>query len=317
MNRTTSLLPILLLASACASKSTAVRPTAEAATPPGNPIFLWEVRKEGLAKPSYLLGTFHALPAGTQLPARFHEAFDAVERLVVEVDLEKVDPTTAARITFTRGTFLDGDTLDKHLTPETWARVQQTVAELGLPPEVALRMKPWLLAVTIPVLQMQKQGFAESSGVERQLLKRAYGESPKPVLALESMEGQLAVLAGLPTDVQIALLEDAVESSDRAQLDTMVDAWLKGDTVAFEAITFLGAAQRPAMRPFYEAMFDRRNEKMAEQVDALLGEGGPLLVAVGAGHMVGPTGLVKLLQDRGYSVEQVRVIEEPVATAAR
>lgn len=304
--RATKLWPVLLLATACASKG-AVKPTVDA-PPPGKPIFLWEIRKEGLPV-SHLLGTFHALPTGTVLPARFYEAYDAAERLVVEVDVEKVDPTAVARLTFTRGTYPDGDGLDQHLSPELWEKVQRSVSELGLPPEGAQRMRPWLLAMTLPVLEMHKQGYSQASGVERRLLKRAHGEDPKPVLALETTESQLGMLAGLPDAVQIALLEDAVETSGKDQLDSLVKAWLEGDTVAFEAITFLGANQRPAMRPFYEAMFDKRNLEMAQRVDALLGEGGSLLVAVGAGHLVGPTGLVKQLRQRGYTVEQVYVPE--------
>jgi hypothetical protein len=53
-------------------------------------------------------------------------------------------------------------------------------------------------------------------------------------------------------------------------------------------------------------LLDDRNVKMAEKIDGYLKEKGPTFVCVGAAHLVGEKGLVKLLTAKGYKVEQVK-----------
>ena len=48
-------------------------------------------------------------------------------------------------------------------------------------------------------------------------------------------------------------------------------------------------------------MLDRRNQAMARRIDEMAASR-RLLVAVGALHLAGPQGLVKLLRQRGYQV---------------
>jgi uncharacterized protein YbaP (TraB family) len=51
-------------------------------------------------------------------------------------------------------------------------------------------------------------------------------------------------------------------------------------------------------------MFDDRNLNMADKAEEYLKTGKTTFYIVGAGHMVGETGIIKLLRDRGYTVVQ-------------
>ena len=51
-------------------------------------------------------------------------------------------------------------------------------------------------------------------------------------------------------------------------------------------------------------LFDERNALMAEKTEGYLRAGKGCLVVVGAGHLVGETGILKRLSDRGITVEQ-------------
>jgi uncharacterized protein YbaP (TraB family) len=58
---------------------------------------------------------------------------------------------------------------------------------------------------------------------------------------------------------------------------------------------------------FDKAMLQDRNLHMADVVEQFLKGKEPGFVVVGAGHMVGPDGVVKLLEKRGYKVELVAI----------
>ena len=62
----------------------------------------------------------------------------------------------------------------------------------------------------------------------------------------------------------------------------------------------------PEYKPLMEKMFDERNVKMAEAIEGFLKGNDSCFVVVGAGHLVGQKGIVKLLQDKQYQVEQVK-----------
>ena len=78
--------------------------------------------------------------------------------------------------------------------------------------------------------------------------------------------------------------------------------------------TDLRACCDPASLPFADsrdipddpgALARTQPRAMADIVDGWLGQGEPVFVVVGAGHLVGPDGLVALLRAKGYDVTQV------------
>ncbi len=68
----------------------------------------------------------------------------------------------------------------------------------------------------------------------------------------------------------------------------------------------LGARdEAPELEPLYEEIYDERNFNMAARIEEFLTDDEPCFVVVGAGHLVGDNGLVSLLTERGYTVEQL------------
>ena len=55
----------------------------------------------------------------------------------------------------------------------------------------------------------------------------------------------------------------------------------------------------------YERLLVERNRNWLPQIEALFARRTPALVVVGAAHLVGPDGLLKMLQGKGYAIEQL------------
>jgi uncharacterized protein YbaP (TraB family) len=247
----------------------------------------------------YLLGSLHLLRADAYpLPAAIEAAYADAERVAFEVDYDALD--AAAPLP---GRFSGGHALADAVAPETGARLDSALAALDLPAAAFASMKPWLASVALAAGAVRRGGYAAEAGLDRHFFERA-GADGKPRLALETAAEQFAAFDGVPAAEQEAFLRRTLDGLPDAvgQMDRMTAAWRAGDEAALEAEVFEGRDRTPV---FFERLLDARNRAWLPQVEGLLARAGEdALVVVGAGHLVGPEGLVALLRARGYRVEQ-------------
>ena len=67
------------------------------------------------------------------------------------------------------------------------------------------------------------------------------------------------------------------------------------------------AAELLLLADYSRKMITERNTGMCDKAKQWLEAGDKVFFAVGAGHLVGPFGIVNLLKRAGYSVEQISV----------
>src|SRR5437016_3874373 len=90
-------------------------------------------------------------------------------------------------------------------------------------------------------------------------------------------------------------------------IEAMAKAWKSGDgTKMYDELLVKPIKKHPEVKPMFEKVFDERNAAMAEKIDVFMKEKEMHFVVVAAGHLIGDKGVVKLLQNKGYKVEQVR-----------
>ncbi|MDH5491524.1 MAG: TraB/GumN family protein [Myxococcales bacterium] len=271
------------------------------------PLILWEVRDGGRLL-GHLHGSVHMLEEGREAAPSDHPveiAFREAEALVVEVNPLAVDAAETQRLTMSLGLYPSGDDLSRHLRPEVFTRVQQRSAEFGLAAQGISRMRPWLLSLSLLTLEAQRGGFSAQEGVDVGLLARASSAlERKEIIELETAEGQLRMLAGIPEDVQVMMLEDALGDTNE-QLARIVEVWRSGDVEGLVRAIFEPLLEQPELLPFYEAMFFERNRRMSARLAELFATGRRHFVVIGAGHLVGPGSVVELLEERGLAISQV------------
>jgi uncharacterized protein len=132
----------------------------------------------------------------------------------------------------------------------------------------------------------------------------------RPIVALESVQSQMAVLLPSDPDEARRLLDQALEQLERGRtrplLRRLADAWADGRLSELEDYEkWCECADTAEDRAFWRRLNDDRNLPMAERIDKLHREGKRLLVAVGALHMTGEHGLPRLMAARGYRVERL------------
>ena len=264
--------------------------------------FLWKVSNaEGAV---YLVGSIHLLtkdyyPLSPALDAAFKDS----DLLVEEADLGEMETPAAQFALLTRGMLPAGQSLDKVVSPATYALVVKRVNGLGLPIEPLKRFKPWMLAMTIVEMEWQKAGFDASLGLDRHFYDLARAEG-KMVQGLETVEYQVSLFDGMTMEEQDRMLAESLEDLDqeRAGIFELTDAWKAGDAPAVERIVLDDLKDDPVM---YQRLLVGRNRNWLPKLDALFARSGRTFVVVGAAHLLGPDGLLAMFRAKGYKVDQL------------
>jgi uncharacterized protein YbaP (TraB family) len=263
--------------------------------------FLWRVQSDKSS--IYILGSVHFLKKENYpLNKTIEKAFDSTQKLVLEIDLKSEDAGTAQRVTLEKGINRDR-TLQQNVSPETYSLAEKRAQELGIDIRALSPLKPWVVALTLTALQLQKLGFDSNYGVDRYLAERAK-KSGKTMVGLETVAFQIGLIDQLSARDQESMLRQSLKEMDLLDkgLDQIVRAWSTGDVAALEALLLSGMREYPAV---HQKIIVDRNRRWLPQIEKMIEQGESTLIAVGAAHLVGKDGVIELLKARGYSVEQM------------
>jgi uncharacterized protein YbaP (TraB family) len=263
---------------------------------------MWTVTASG-APPSYLVGSLHVLtPEYYPLSRRIEEAFTAAKVLITEADIDQVSDPTVVMSLVGKAMLTDGRTLDQVIDRALLEDVIKRADKAGLPRAALLRMKPWMVALTLTAPALQAAGFKAEHGVDRHFYDRAKSAGYER-RALETVAFQFDRLDQMSPADQEALLRSTLDDLD-TQTDNVraiADAWAKGDTVALEKLLLTSMKSSPDL---HKRMLVDRNASWVPAVEACLTQKTSCFVVVGAAHLVGQDSLVDLLRQKGYKVEQ-------------
>jgi len=246
----------------------------------------------------YLGGSFHALrPRDYPLPREYNHAFDASSRLAFEDD-----PKTgqaAFNALMKAGEYPRGDNLKNHVDPRTYAYLRRFFASRNVPEEKFSRYRPWLLDI---LLSSPPPEYYQL-GIENFLKQRAQATS-KPISGLESTREHNGVFSGLTDKQAEVLLLTLFINAGREESHevNLFGAWRRGDVELLTRKTRESLSDFPFMA---ERLLDARNRNWMPKIENYLHSGQTYFVVVGAAHMGGSNGLVSLLRQRGYNVEQL------------
>ncbi len=274
--------------------------------PPPPKVMAWRAvleRTGDAEKVVYLFGSVHVASSDAYpLDPVIEDAYAGSEALVVELDIDAVSQQEQVQLVLTKAALPPGETIKDRLSDETYKKLEEGLGRYGVPLHSLSRFKPWFAAITLVTLRITAAGFNPELGIDRYFL----GKKDKKIIPLETPDSQLSLFDDMAPDVEELFLLDALGGSlVDEHLDQMMTAWEEGDAEGLEALMFKPLKDEPAFGPLYKRVFDDRNHAMAEAVVTHLETHDTLFVVVGAGHMVGPEGLVAIFEKQGYAVTQL------------
>lgn len=288
----------VLTASAGAADSI---PSDQAAEPHNGRHFLWRATGS-VGTDVYLLGSIHALPEEAYpLAAEINDAFASAQRVFFEVDMENTSGLGGRLMV--AGALPPDTRLGDVLGPETRGLLDAYLEASGLSFGAFEAMKPWMAALALTSIELMKSGFSVDAGLDLHLAQRAR-KAGKKIEAFETADYQVSLFSDMGEDESCAFLRYTLKDMESvvAQLGDLTRAWKSGDVATLSALLTEAFSDEPEL---FERLVTVRNRAWLPQIEGLLKGDDTAMVVVGALHMVGPGGLIEMLRDRGYQVEQM------------
>ena len=270
----------------------------------------------------YLLGTIH-LDRDNVYPLHksLRDAIQASEEVIFELDLNDQEGIALLQ---SMQTYSDGTTLADHISPELYQRVQSAAAALGMEAGALDIYKPWALASTFSTLSMMDDSTSSNAMAIDSYVNAAAVNSGKAIGAVETYAFQGGIFDGLSAEYQEAYLDSALSALEAAlsgtsspemeealqqqeeMLSGMFAAWKDRDPEAFSQV-YGKEAIINSTDELNSKLFTERDPGMIQAAANYLEAEGShtYFLAVGAGHMVDPGGIVSGLRELGYTVELV------------
>ena len=278
-----------------------------------NAQLLWKVTGRDTCKPSYLFGTIHLETSKyiDSVPG-LRAAIANVNAIYGEIQMDSLTDNDVMMRAVKNLIAPPDSTIDKLLTKEEYQLVDSVVNSyfMGMITlETFSKMKPVVLSSQLGVMQMKKY-FPEQLGLNDVIdvaVQAAGRELGNRIGGLETTEMQINMLYGTPLDVQAQELvnfcrmdKDIINYSKE-----LCDAYHAQDLDTLEKLLLLEEIGEDEMtNEIIEKLAYERNRRWMNTITEIIPRES-MLVAVGAGHLVGKDGLIELLRRDGYTVEPV------------
>lgn len=278
-----------------------------------NAQLLWKVTGRDTCKPSYLFGTIHLETSKyiDSVPG-LRDAISSVDAVYGEIQMDSLTDNDVMMRAVKNLIAPPDSTIDKLLTKEEYQLVDSVVNSyfMGMVSlETLSKLKPVALSGQLGVMQMKKY-FPKQLGLNDVIdvaVQAAGRELGKRIGGLETTEMQINMLYGTPLDVQ------AQELVNFCRMDNVIinyskelcDAYHAQDLDMLEKLFLLEEVGKDEMtNEIIEKLAYERNRRWMNTITEIIPRES-MLVAVGAGHLVGKDGLIELLRRDGYTVEPV------------
>ena len=277
---------------------------------------LWRIDAPDAPAPSYLFGTIHLIDAEDFLLSdSLMAALNRVERVYFEIDPGAMQDPMALMPLMQSAMIPGGKSLRDLVTAEEYARVDAHFSEMGLPMMFLERIKPMFLSVLASTDPADMKGMMGGGGPSADgdakiksyelELNSIADQLEKPVEGLETMAYQMSLFDSIPLEAQAKMLLDAIDhpDTDEDALSALTKVYVTGDV---EAMYAMSMSEDGGIAAFESMLLTNRNRNWVAPIKEGVAARGSLF-AVGAGHLGGPEGVIKLLEAEGYTLTPVSI----------
>ena len=259
---------------------------------------LWKISGNGLKKPSYLFGTIH-LTCDTSLDANTLNALETTEQLYLELDMD--DKSIQMKL-MKLMMMKDGAKLSTLLSPEDFKILDEFMKKnLNMSAKLFDSFKPFMISSML----FPKMLDCKSQSVESELMKITK-EQNEEIFGLEKAEDQMKVFDEISyqdqADELLKTVKDNLEK-DKKEFQEMITIYQNKDIEGM--LKMMSDSDNKITSKNQDILLNDRNKKWIPIMIKIMKDK-PTFFGVGAGHLAGEEGVIKLLRKQGYKVEAVQ-----------
>ncbi len=258
----------------------------------GQNSLLWQITKPGKKDTSYLYGTIH-IPNKKYfyINPKLHELKRKVDAGVFEIELNQDSLVFISKALLGQS---GQRVTDLYTQEEQIVIFEYFKSKLGMDKLIVNNFSP--IALTTAIIQALTS--SDTTSAIDQLLQTDFKRMGKQVIPLESIKMQLNLLTQMPIGIQKKELWEAVNNHDSlvTSLQFLDSVYMNQDLKGISVLLDDLKAEEYLSKAL---LSDNRNLKMVDKLLVLLQKQSNL-ICVGAAHLGGEKGLIKLLSEKGY-----------------
>ena len=257
---------------------------------------LWQITGKNIKQPTFLYGTIHLFDTSMyKLPEPVLSKLAQTKQVYFELDFGKINPMDMMKYALVKDST---ERLDKMLDAaslQKFKEIAKSSSMLQMMGENMFRLKPIFLTTML-------LNNGKSVAIDMEMYNRAKALKDS-IGGIETVDEQMSAINALSAASQTQMVKEMLKTyttPDEA-IKKLTNIYVKQEINTLLSDMNEGA---PIDAAFNEALLTKRNVIMANRIDLLVGKKSTM-IAVGAGHLGGPQGLIALLQKKGYQFKNV------------
>lgn len=256
--------------------------------------WLWQISHPDLESVSFVFGTMHVRDhRAFRYEQTVMKAIASCDAFATEFNLEELNAEIHSHIM----DLPEGISLKQLLSDQTYRKTDELLKKnVGVGIAAFENNKPILITNLLTESVLSTDAPLSLDETLWQFAKK----NGKIMKGLESYEEQIRILEQIPLSYQVKTLKDFTRHFGKFRKELIKMADLYADA----AFNRLYKATRKSAKGMRKLMLWKRNKHMARQITAFTKESS-ICVAVGAGHLGGKKGILRLLKKKGFVLEPI------------
>jgi uncharacterized protein YbaP (TraB family) len=261
---------------------------------------LWEIKGPGVKNGTYLFGTMHLIEKEYFLfPKSLEKCVRKADVLVMELPGMPSQKEALNLLKLKEGTFFDFFTLEQSDSIFIWAKEALKLSEEAFRKKMS-PMKPFVAVQ----LATQIQFMGKTASYELKLEDIAT-ESKLEINGLETLEEQLSFFDNLTKKQQAEMVMEGIREMQKSiEFSRKVQQVYARQNV--DSLYGMLHENGGIITSEEKLFIDDRNKKWVPQIQEIIASK-RAFIAVGAGHLGGPNGLIRLLEKEGYMLSPIEL----------
>ena len=261
---------------------------------------LWEISRDDLPGTSYLFGTMHLIEKDYFIfPKKLQRRIKNSEILVMELAEVPEYKDLIGHLILPTGSLFDLFTEQQTDSIFQWAKDKFQIDEGDFRTGFS-KLKPF--AIMQMAIQLQFAGKTESYELSFQNVAKKHNIE---INGLETVNEQMALFDNLSNVHQVEMLMETIREGDETinRIRELQELYVQQN---IDSLFLFITEDRSVLSENQNEFIDSRNEKWIPKIVTYISNNNTF-IAVGAGHLGGVNGIIRLLESKGYSLTPIKL----------
>jgi uncharacterized protein YbaP (TraB family) len=268
---------------------------------------LWKIEGNGIKTKSYLFGTVHLIDEERFFfPKKLQKIVSKSDLLTMEI-AGLPDPMEAMKLAMLEeGSFFDFFTEAQTDSMLVWVEENTTLKPAAFKAVVG-KMKPFAVAMMLPEFDKNNPNPGMDGKKSYEIEFEAIAKEKEVEIAgLETVAEQLAIFQELDSTQQAEMVMAVIRSENVDGMDELEKIILRYEDQDIDGLYQLIEESGEEIEGVKDAILDDRNLRWIPMIEKMIAEKSTF-IAVGAGHLGGPNGVLRLLEAQGYTLTPIEL----------